>query len=147
MSRHKDPHYFLLSTKPNNEDKHIKGNKLPTRKEVLLAFIVRKEEIQKSYNYGGFKLLHSAALSTVREEIVRLYEICCIPMKSEENMALEILKMYETMQNVMKISPAHRESESSEEKISTFKNLHKSPYMSRIRICMEIFSRQNFSFS
>ena len=64
----------------------------------------------------------SAATSTVKEEIVRTYQNSQIPMRNEQNMTLDIIKLYEQMKDLLKISKEQRESGRPKERIEAVKD-------------------------
>lgn len=119
MSRYKDPRFFLLSTTPCEEDLHIQSSKLPTRKEVLLAFLIRKEKNWKCDRLK--KCLFRSAHDTIEEEVVPLYQRDLIPMKDEKYMVCQIINLYKRMQNLMKIDVKKRISGKYKKKIDAFK--------------------------
>ena len=55
IKRHRDPCLFLLGSVPTQNDIHIVTSKsLPTNKQVLLAFIAKKEEFNQTKNKKPF---------------------------------------------------------------------------------------------
>ena len=48
--RHRDLRLFLLGSVPTQDDIHIVTRKLTTNKQVLLAFIAKKEEFDHTKN-------------------------------------------------------------------------------------------------
>ena len=46
--RHRVSRLFLLGAVPTQNDIHIVASKLPTNKQVLLAFIAKKEEFDRT---------------------------------------------------------------------------------------------------
>ena len=56
--RHRDPRLFLLGSVPIQDDIHIVTSKLPTNKQVLLAFIANKAEFDQTNNKKPFHRGH-----------------------------------------------------------------------------------------
>ena len=56
--RHRDPRLFLLGSVPTQDDIHVVTSKLPTNKQVLLAFIAKKEEFDQTKNKKPFHHNH-----------------------------------------------------------------------------------------
>ena len=86
MAREEDSKYFLLGTIPPENDLHICSSRLPTRKQVTLAFLCRKNSMEE-----GKKKLHQAALETVNEEIMPIYQNARIPTIHFKNMVKKML--------------------------------------------------------
>lgn len=120
MSKLKDPKYFLLETNVTTDDIQIKSSKLPTIKQVLLSFLARKQELRS--HDKSHKIVFKAASMTVDEEIVKIYEQARIPIQDRKNMAHEIIKLYESMENLIRIPKDRRNFGSSKYKIEKFKN-------------------------
>ena len=74
--RHRDPRLFLLGSVPNQNDIHIVTSKLPTNKQVLLAFIAKNEEFDQTKNK---KPMFKAAMSITTEHILPIYARARIP--------------------------------------------------------------------
>jgi len=117
--RHGDSRLFLLGSVPTQVDKHIVTSKLPTNKQMLFAFIAKKEE-----EFGKIKtkkVMFRAALSIAMEEILPIYRKARIPAKQPKKIAQDILKYYNSMQNLMKTKKEKREIGITKERIETFK--------------------------
>ena len=56
--RHRDSGLFLLGSVPTQDYIHIVISKLPTNKQVLLAFIANKEEFDQTKNIKPFHHNH-----------------------------------------------------------------------------------------
>jgi len=117
--RYGDPRLFLLGSVPTLDDKKILTSKLPTNKQVLFSFIIRKEE-EYSKNKTK-KSIFSAAMGTVLEEVLPIYAKARIPTKTEKNVALAIIQYYEKMQELMKIKKDKRGFGKGKERIEEFK--------------------------
>lgn len=117
MSRKKDPKNFLLDTTVTRDDLHIITSRLPTMKEVIISFLCRKDVIPNVTQ----KTIHSAALETVIEEIIPIYERARIPTITPKNMALNIKKAHEEMCKIIKLPIKRRESGKAKEHIDKFK--------------------------
>ena len=74
--RYKDPHLFLPETVLTQNDIHIVTNKLPNNKQVLLAFIAKKEDFDQAKNN---KPMFKAAISITTEQILPIYARARIP--------------------------------------------------------------------
>ena len=74
--RHKDSRLFLLGSVPTQNDIHIVTSKLPTNKQVLLAFTTKKEEFDQTKNK---KPMFKAAMSITTEQILPIYARARIP--------------------------------------------------------------------
>ena len=105
MARAKDPRYFILGTIPTKDDKTITGSKLPTRKQVQLAFIAHKEEIAKE-NYNK-KVCREAANRTA-QSILSFYERARIPALAPNKVAEEIMAYYIKFKDLLKIPISER---------------------------------------
>ena len=125
MSYKSDPRYSILATKPTVDDIHITGNKLPTRKSILLAFISRKDFIWQSDKNKPCSF--DAAKQVAIEEIIPFYEKARIPCISVNLMARKIIALHDTFKEILKINIERRESGKPKERIDTFKsNLEKT---------------------
>ena len=114
-TRRGDPRHWILGTAPTSLDKTIKGGKLPTRKQVLLAFQARADESKHS----GGRYLFNAAKETVIQEIVPIYGKAKIGTKKVDVMARDILKLQKQYQEMNKKNKdATRESDD----VTKFKN-------------------------
>ena len=67
---------FLLGCVPTQNDIHIVTSKLLTNKQVLLAFIARKEDFDQTKNK---KPMFKAAMSITTEQILPIYARARIP--------------------------------------------------------------------
>ena len=74
--RHGDPRLFLLGSVPTQDDIRIVTRKLTTNKQVLLAFITKKEEFNQIKNK---KPMFKAAMSIKTEQILPIYATARIP--------------------------------------------------------------------
>lgn len=119
MSRFRDPRYFIFNTVPSEDDINIKRNKLPTRKEVLLAFICRKEKLWETDKTK--KCLFKAATLIVEEQIIPIYNRARIPLIANNKMAQNIMKLYEDMRSLLKIPAKRRDSGKPKERIDNYK--------------------------
>ena len=73
--RHRDPRLFLLGSVPTQDGIHIVTSKVPTNKQVLLAFIGKKEFDPIKNKKPMFK----AAMSITTEQILPIYARARIP--------------------------------------------------------------------
>ena len=119
MSRHKDKRVFLLGTSPTPTDKKILGSKLPTVKQVLLAFLARHDEMVSSGKTG--KTLFNAANDTIREEVLPLWEKARVPTSDPKRMIQKLLELHKDMMLLKKIPENRRERGEPKERIDAFK--------------------------
>ena len=91
IKRHRDPRLFLLGSFPTPDDIHIVTSKLPTNKQVLLAFIAKKEEFDQTENK---KPMFKATMSVTSEQILPIYARARIPTKQANKIALDIVLHY-----------------------------------------------------
>ena len=117
MARFKDPKYFLLGTVPTSEDKKIVTAKLPTYRQVLLAFLARREE----YATKNDKFLRTAAKETIQEEVLPIYEKADIKMKPNNKCEEDIIKLHKDLFKLLNIDKKRRESLDSQRKFTDFK--------------------------
>ena len=117
--RHSDPCQYFLGSVPTLGDKCIHTSKLPSNREVLFSFVIRKEE--EYAKNKTFKSSFKAAMATVQEEILPIYSRARIPTKSERNIAQGIIELHKKLQDLMKIKKEKREIVKSKEKIESFK--------------------------
>ena len=117
MARFKDPKYFLLGTVPTSEDKSIVTAKLPTYRQVLLAFLARREE----YATKKDKFLRTAAKETIQEEVLPIYEKADIKMKANNKCEEDIIKLHKELFTLLNINKKRRESLDSQRKFTDFK--------------------------
>ena len=68
--RHRDPRLFLLGSVPTQHDIYIVTSKLPTNKQVLLAFVANKEKFYQAQNK---KPLFKTAMSITGEQFLPIY--------------------------------------------------------------------------
>ena len=68
---HSYPRLFLLGSVPTQDEIHIVTSKLPTNKQVLLAFIAKKEEFDQTKNK---KPMFTAAMSITTKQIMPEHE-------------------------------------------------------------------------
>ena len=116
--RHTDPRLFLLGSVPTQDDIHIATGKLPTNKQVLLAFIAKKEEFDQAKKKAMFK----AAMSITTEQILPIYARARIPTKHANKTAHDIVQhYYRSTQNLMKIKKEKRETGEAKERTEAFK--------------------------
>ena len=113
VPRDKDPRYFLFGTSASLTDKEITGSRLPTVKQVVLSFLVHHAEDNST--------LRDAANATV-QKVVPFYCKARIPMIAQQKMTEEVLKLYQEMRSLMKISPARRDLPKEKSRIDDFKN-------------------------
>ena len=117
--RHSDPRQYFLGSVPTLGDKCIHTSKLPSNREVLFSFVIRKEE--EYAKNKTFKSSFKAAMATVQEEILPIYSRARIPTKSERNIAQDIIELQKKLQDLMKIKKEKREMVKSKERIESFK--------------------------
>ena len=108
-TRQKDVKTWLLGTTVNVIDKTITSAKLPTYKQVLVAFLARLEEDKLLHGKTQGKFLHKAALSTVEEDIVPIYGKAKVKTKSVSCMTNDVLKFYSRYDKAMKVPTARRD--------------------------------------
>ena len=68
--RHRDPRLFQLGSVPTQHDIYIVTSKLPTNKQVLLAFVANKEKFDQTQNK---KPLFKAAMLITGEQFLPIY--------------------------------------------------------------------------
>ena len=97
--RHRDPRLFLLGSVPTQNNIHIVTGKLPNNKQVLLAFIAKKEDFDQTKNK---KPKFKAAMPITTEQILPIYARARIPTKQANKIARDIVQHYRSMQNLMR---------------------------------------------
>ena len=109
MTNVKDGRFFLLDTIPTDDDKKIKGSKLPTTHQVLLCFLAHHKTLTK----------REAANKTV-EISKHIYDCARIPTL-QHKMAEEVEKLFNDMKNIIKIQPRNRTSGKQNERLEEFR--------------------------
>ena len=112
MSRHSDPRYFLLGSTPGNDDKIIAGSRLPTVRQVLFNFL--------AFHTSDSLTVREAAKITV-SNVIPFYGRARVPHLVPHKMAEEVIKIYEDMRSLMKISPSRRYTGTAQKRIDGFK--------------------------
>jgi len=116
--RFNDSRIFLLGSAPTSDDKVFPTSKLPTNKQVIFSFIVRKEEEYSKLKTK--KSMFKAALLTVTESILPIQQ-SQDSNKKQQKISQEIISIYDQMQNIMKIKKKKREFGKPRERINAFK--------------------------
>ena len=146
---HRDPRLCLLGSVPTQDDIHIVASKLPINKQVLLAFIAKKEEFDQTKNK---KPMFKAAMSITTEQILLIYARARILTKQTKKVAQDIVQHYRSMQNLMKIIKKKEDQGEPKKGLKHSRNVCKKPRLLDER-CMEqviqhrrqasLLSRQN----
>ena len=110
MTNAKDPRFFLLQTTPTEEDKVIKGSRLPTVRQVLLCFLAHHKTSCK----------REAANKTV-DIVKHIYDCARIPTLFKNKMAEEVVNLFDNMKKILKIQPKCRTSGTGKEQVDSFK--------------------------
>ena len=111
--REKDSRYFLLGTVASEDDKQIRGSRLPTVKQVLLCFLAHHSDADVK--------IREAANATI-QTVQPFYSRARVPMLAPQKMAEEVEKLFQEMNELLKITVNVRENGKNKTKILNFKD-------------------------
>ena len=101
----------LLGTTPTEEDKDIKGCRLPTMKQTLLCYLAH-------YDHGNVTKRDAPNLTV--EKVLDFYHRARIPTLQKHKMAEEVLKLHKRYRDILAIRPMYRSKGKAAQNISGF---------------------------
>ena len=110
MSKSKEPRYHLLGTTPFEIDKTLTGSRLPICRQVLLCFLAHHDTLTK----------RESAKETVKS-VLTFYERARVPHLFPNKMEDEVIKLFDSMNTLLKYNFKERSQENYQTKVKEFK--------------------------